>query len=150
MAFLQANAICESDKASSHGALLVMVAIAIAIMIATVAPIVVAIVVAVVAVSASAVPAMIVPGLPSIAFPITRYVMITIVTRRLPACPQVWRTGPVAVVPPVAVSHRIPVTRYPGIIGTGTSRLNSQYTDRRRRAYSYPDGNLSEDGSRCQ
>jgi hypothetical protein len=110
--------------------------------------VVVAIIVSVVV--TTAVPAMVVAELAAIAIPVAFIEALAIVTRRHPVYARVSWTGPVSLVPLIVVAHRVPVARYPGIAGAGTSRLHSQYTDRWRRADSHSDGKLGESCSRGQ
>jgi hypothetical protein len=96
------------------------------------------------------VPAMVVRGVAVIAIPIAFKEALSIMMRFHPTRAGVGRTGPISLVPLIVAAYRVPVARYPGIIGPGTSWLNPKDTGRRRRADSYSDGNLSEDSSRCQ
>ena len=110
--------------------------------------VVVAIVVAVVV--AVAVPAMVVRDLAPIAIPVAFIEAFSIMTRLNPARASVRWTGPVSVVPLIVVADRIPVARYPGIAGAGTSWLNPEHTYLWRRADSHSDGELREDGPRSR
>ncbi len=94
------------------------------------------------------VPFMVVGDMAAIAIPVAFKVTLSVVTRFHPTGAGISGTCPVSLVPLIVVSHRIPVARNPQTSGAGTPRLYPYYTGRRRRADSYSDGNLSEDGSR--
>ena len=96
------------------------------------------------------VPAMIVVELAVIAIPVALIVALSIMARFHPMCAGIRRTGPVSVMPPIAVAHWVPVTTHPKIAGSGTSWLYPDYTNRWRRADSYPKGKLGETSSRRQ
>src|SRR6476620_6538290 len=83
----------------------------------------------------------VVPVVVPVAVPVAFKVEVAIMTRRHPLCAGVGGAGPVSVVPFIVVTHRVPVARYPGIACAGTSRLNSNYTQRWRCADSHADIN---------
>jgi len=94
--------------------------------------------------------AMIVSDSTVIAIPVAFIEERSIMMGRHPVCADVRRTGPVSVVPPIMMGHRVPVAPNIGIADAGTSRLNPNYTRARRRADSHSNENLTEDSSRCQ
>jgi hypothetical protein len=98
----------------------------------------------------AAVPAMVVPDLAAIAFPVSFIESLSIVARRHPMRTGIGRTGPVSLVPLIVVTHRIPVAPNPGIPGAGASGLHSLYACRWRGADSHSDRKLSESTSRSQ
>ena len=62
---------------------------------------------------AVAVPVVIVFNTAAIPFPVTHKEPFAVVARRNPMCSFVWGTSPIAVMPPVMPSHRIPITLHP-------------------------------------
>jgi hypothetical protein len=73
---------------------------------------------------AVAVPAMVVTITSPIAFPIAFIPSLAIVPGCHPICTGIRGAGPVAIVPPVVVSIRIPVTVDPHVTGTGCDRAD--------------------------
>jgi hypothetical protein len=93
---------------------------------------------------------MVVGDLAMISIPVARIILLPIVVGCHPACAGVSRAGPVSVMPLVVAAHRIPVSGYPGIVGSGASRLHPEDPNWWRRADSDSDGDLREDRSGCQ
>ena len=110
----------------------------------------VTVVFAIIVAVAVTVPTVVVGDSAAIAIPVAFIEKRSIMSRSHPVCAGVRRTGPVSVVPPVMVAHRVPIATYEGIAGAGTSRHNPNYTGPRRRADSHSDENLSEERSHCQ
>src|ERR1035441_4568129 len=96
------------------------------------------------------IPFMVVGNLAMIAIPVAVKVLLAIMMRCHPRGAVVGWTGPVSLVPLVAVAHRVLVAGYPNIPCARTWWLHPHYTVRRRRPDSHSDGNLSEDRSRGQ
>src|ERR1035441_5930957 len=94
------------------------------------------------------IPFMVVGNLAMIAIPVAVKVLLAIMMRCHPRGAVVGWTGPVSLVPLVAVAHRVLVAGYPNIPCARTWWLHPHYTVRRRRPDSHSDGNLSEDRSR--
>ena len=68
--------------------------------------------------------------------PITREVLLPVVVRTYPVSARIWGSRPVARVPFVMVSYRIPVAINPDEVRTRPYRGYSNYTRRRRRGLS--------------
>ncbi|SPF52975.1 exported hypothetical protein [Candidatus Sulfopaludibacter sp. SbA4] len=92
-----------------------------------------------------AVPMVIVFQAAMIAVPVTGEEPLTIVMRHHPASPLIRRPGPIAGMPPVAASHRIPIAIKPHIAGARGDRPDTDNARRRRWADTDPDRNLGED-----
>jgi hypothetical protein len=106
----------------------------------------VAIVVIVPAVAVSVVvsiPVVIVLKTPAISVPIAGEVTLSVMARRYPAGAHVRRASPVAAVPPVVLSYRIPITLHPHEIRSRGRRNYGQHAGRRRRADLDSDRDLS-------
>src|SRR5207253_11246900 len=96
------------------------------------------------------VPAMVMTELAVVPIPISRVVLLPIVTRLYPPCTFICRPAPVAVVPLIVVAYGVPVTAHPEIGGARASGLHSHHAYRWRRADPDSDGKLREDRPRCQ
>jgi hypothetical protein len=97
----------------------------------------------------AAVPTVVVGDLTAVgAVPVAFIEPLSIMTGFNPTRTAVRRTGPISVVPLIAMTNRIPIPAYPGVVGSGTSRLNPDHPRRRRRADSDSDGKLGERRSR--
>jgi hypothetical protein len=89
-----------------------------------------------------AVPVMVMFKPAVISVPVTYKELISIVTRRHPAGPRVRWTSPIAFMPPVMSSHRIPITIHPHELGCRSWRQDANHTRRRWRSDSDSNGDL--------
>src|ERR1700730_10658884 len=89
------------------------------------------------------VPAVVVFHPAAFSLPVGFVELIPVMARPHPASPLVRRPSPVAFVPPVMPSHRVPITLYPHEFGVWSWRENANYAGRRWRAHSDPHCNLS-------
>ena len=101
-----------------------------------------AIVVAVIAVAIT-VPMMIVLAAAVFAIPITGVKSFPVMTRSYPARALVRRTGPIALMPPIAIADGVPVAVHPDKAGAGERRPNSDHPRRRRWTDPDSDSDLS-------
>jgi hypothetical protein len=116
-----------------------------------VVPVVVLVVVVVVPIVALVfIPLMVVVDSAMIAIPVSIKILLAIMMRGHPDGAAVGGTGPVTLVPLVAVAHRVLVAGYPNIPFAGTSWLHPHYTVWRWRSDPDSDGKLSEDSPRGQ
>jgi hypothetical protein len=76
----------------------------------------------------------------AIAFPVSWEEALSVVMRSHPKRAAIRRTSPVASMPFVMVSHRIPIALDPGEVGTGTAWHGVTHAWRRRRPNSDPYG----------
>src|SRR5271169_6515088 len=74
--------------------------------------------------------------------PVARIELLSVVARAHPMSAPIGWSRPVAFVPPVAPSHRIPIAVQPHVIRPWTSGLNVDYTRLRRRPDSDSKRNL--------
>jgi hypothetical protein len=88
------------------------------------------------------VPMMVVLKAAVISIPVANEVLFSIMVRSNPMSAFVWRLGPIARVPLVVVSHRIPVTVDPNKGRPGSDRRYGNYAWRWRSADSDSDGDL--------
>jgi hypothetical protein len=94
-----------------------------------------------------AVPAMFMFAAAAVAFPIAIQVAIAFVPRPDPTCAGINRTGPVAGMPSIVASHRIPIAFNPNILRAGPRRLHAHHARGRWRADLNAHGHLAEKGS---
>ena len=113
------------------------------------AAIMVAISVAIIAVPV-AVPMMIVFSRAAIPVPISTKEAISLIARRNPAVAGIDWTRPVAFMPFIVVSYRIPIALHPNEFRAWTRRKNANHSRGRWRTNSNPDRNLAVHGSCCQ
>src|SRR5262249_11943266 len=86
--------------------------------------------------------------LPTAVLPIPRIVVVLIVARSHPVAALVGRTRPVADVPDVARTSRIPISRHPCVAGSWARwGLVSDHRRRRRRVEIARDANAYTDGN---
>lgn len=116
----------------------------VAVVIVAAAPIVPPVAVAV------SIPVMVVLEAASVALPIAGIKPLAIVAGTDPARTFVRRTGPIAVMPPPAVSHRIPIAIQPQKVRPGRHRAELQHAGRRWSANLNANRDLAEDRSRGQ
>ena len=86
--------------------------------------------------------AVIVRDVAAIAVPVTCEVLSAIVMRRNPASSFIGRPSPIARMPYVTTTHRIPVAIHPGEFGSGSFRDYANHTRWRRRPDSDAQRNL--------
>ena len=79
-----------------------------------------------------AIPMVVVPAAAAIAFPVSWEEPLSVVVRSHPMRAGIRRTAPVASMPFVMVSHRIPIALDPGEVGTGTAWHGVTHAWRRR------------------
>jgi hypothetical protein len=78
------------------------------------------------------------------AVPVTRNIVLPVVTRRHPSCPLIRRPAPICLVPPVMASHWIPIAVHKHVTWTRTYRSNPNDPRRRRRSDPDSDRKLRE------
>ena len=88
------------------------------------------------------VPVMVVLNSAAVSVPVTREISLSIMMRNDPASALIRRPRPIARVPFVMVSNRIPVTLYPDEFGAWPHRYYRNHTGGRRSADPDSDGDL--------
>jgi hypothetical protein len=81
----------------------------------------------------------------AISFPVTCIIPFAIVVRSNPASPLVGRSSPIAFMPLVMISHRIPITLYPHELRSWPFWHNHNHSGWRRRGNHDSNGNLRID-----
>ena len=97
-----------------------------------------------------AIPIVVVPAAAAIAFPVSLEEALSVVMRPHPMRSGIRRTGPVASMPFVMVSHWIPIALYPDEVGTGTAGHGVNHTWGWRRPNSDPYGYVCCEDRTCQ
>ena len=90
------------------------------------------------------IPMVIVVEPPAIAIPIASKKLPPVMAGPSPMGTRIRWTSPIALVPPVAASRRVPVALNPDEIGSWSGRQNSDNTRRRRRPNPNSNGDLGE------
>jgi hypothetical protein len=89
-----------------------------------------------------AIPAVIVLKPAAISIPVTREELSSFIARAYPNGALIGRPGPIASMPLVVVSNRIPIAFHPDEFRTRSDRLDANHARRRGRTNSDSDGNL--------
>jgi hypothetical protein len=110
-------------------AIAVMMIVSIAIVIAEIAVVVL-------------VPTVIVSHPAAFSLPVAFVEPLSIMMRPHPASAFIWRAAPIALMPPIVVSHGIPITFDPNELRSGTVRHNTHHARRWRLANSDSNRNL--------
>jgi len=109
--------------------------------------VVVAVVAVVIPVVFVMVPSVIVGDVAPFAFPIALKEAFTVVVRHHPDSARIRWTRPVAIMPLVMVTDRIPVTRNPKETRARSDRRDSNHSRRWGRTNPYPNGDLAVGGA---